>query len=174
MAKTRRGGERPGAGRKPMLSWEERLGLGAEAEERIRKAAEARKQAMVTARNEDLNLREKWARLHDIRARKLKQLREQVPEFPDHLQRQHLRDYLMKNDDVEDATLDVRDAVSALYGSSKIVISTAKLRYGLRREILAALAKDASELLGRPITGRMVERCLEEFRAFARLPQPNV
>src|SRR5262245_39176402 len=115
MAKTRRGGKRPGAGSKPKLSWDQRLNLGAEAEKRLAEVAQARLRAIVAARNDRLNLREKWARLDAIRSRHV----EQLPELPDHLQRRQLRAQLMKDDDVEEALLDVRDAITALYGSHK-------------------------------------------------------
>ena len=65
VAKSRRGGKRPGAGRKLMLPWKARLDLGAEAEERLRKAAEVRRDKMVADRNDRVSLREKWARLED-------------------------------------------------------------------------------------------------------------
>ena len=93
----------------------------------------------------------------------------------DHEQRQQLRDHLMNNDDVEEALLDVRSVLPDLHGRREITVSQHKLRYGLRREILAALAEEANDLLERPITDRMVERCLKEYRAtVARLPKSDV
>jgi hypothetical protein len=169
-AKARRGGKRPGAGRKLVLLWKERLEVGAEADKRLRQAAEARQVAMVEARNERFSLPEKFARLEDIRARKIAQLRKQVPGLPDHLLRQQLRDSLMNNDDVEEAKLDTRDAVGELYSSDKIEISDHQLRYGLRRQVFATVAKEKSKDLRRTITPRMVKQCLEEYRALdARL-----
>jgi hypothetical protein len=140
MANSRRGGKRPGAGRKPKLSWDQRLNLGLEAEERLRKAAEARGDTLVDATNERLNLREKWARLHAVPAE----------------QRQRR---LRHDDAIKETVLDVRDNISDLYGRRKIDISTPGLRYGLRRQVIAALAKETST------TPRFVERCLEECRA---------
>ena len=59
----------------------------------------------------------------------------------DHQQRQQLRDHLMNNDDVEEALLDVRSVLPDLHGSRKITVSPHKLRYGLRREILAGAGR---------------------------------
>src|SRR4051812_24785615 len=96
MAKAR-GGRRVGAGRKPMLRWQKRLLLGADAEKQLGKAAEARLYAKVAARNERLNLEEKWARLGDV-PRRERRARLANPD-----------------DEVAETVLDVRDAVEDLY-----------------------------------------------------------
>jgi hypothetical protein len=159
MAKSRRGGKRRGAGRKPTLSEVDRVALGAEVEARLALAAKARREAMVEARNERFNLQEKRARLNSIPVDERRRRARQSPNWADD----------------DDTVLDIRDAVSALYGSSKIEISIAQLRYGLRRQILAEVAKEKSKKLRRNITPRFVERCLEEHRAVLRwLAEPDV
>jgi hypothetical protein len=111
MANTRRGGKRPGAGRKPRLSVEKRLDLGALVEARLAEAARIRLKEMVEAGNERFNLREKWARLQSI-------------PVAERRRRQSTKRRWADNDDT---VLDVRDAVTALYGSSKIEISISPL-----------------------------------------------
>ena len=59
MAKSRRGGKRQGAGRKPMLSAVERLERGAEVEARLAQEAEYRRAAMVEARTSASTSRKK-------------------------------------------------------------------------------------------------------------------
>jgi hypothetical protein len=155
----RKGGKRQGAGRKPVLSAVERLDLRARVEARLAEAARVRLKEMVEARNERFNLREKWARLQSIPV--------------DERRRRQSTKRNWADDD--DTVLDVRDAVAALYGSNKIEISIAKLRYGLRRQIVATVAKEKSKELRRSITPRLAERCLEEYRAISsRLPKPDV
>jgi hypothetical protein len=159
MAKSRRGGKRQGAGRKPILSAVERLDRGADVNARLLGATQAWVRARVEANYERYNLKEKWARVHSI----------PVAERQRWSQR--------STDDgstAGDAVFDVRDAIRAA-GSKKVVVSPGRAGYRLRCQIIATVAADWSRDLGQNISPRFVERCLEEYRAFESwLLKPDV
>ena len=162
MAKSRRGGKRQGAGRKPTLSELDRLAVGAEANSRIWRATEAWVRARVEAKHERYNLKEKSTRVRSIPLPERKRWS------------QHSED---DGSTAGDAVYDVRDAIGAWMrdGSKKVIVSPGRAGYGLRREIITAVSADWSRKRGRSISPRLVERCLEEYRAIERrLPKPEV
>ena len=156
MVTTRRGGKRPGAGKRPTLSEIDRLAIGAEAEKRIAEAAEARLRALVETKLEPYGLREKWARLRDV---------------PTQERKRWARRSADDGSVTGDTVFDVRADLVALARTGKIIVSHAQLRRGLRREVIATVAKEWSQRLSLTVTPRFVERCLEEYRAIiSRMP----
>lgn len=143
-----KGGRRPGAGRKRILSVEDRLVVGALVEDELRLAAEGQTDAAIRKAFQDVDLESQWRRLHSIPVR----------------QRQAWRRRLLvegKSEEEDDSPISQLLAdVSTDIGDRRHFPGATATPYGARRQALAEIARR------RGLTVRMVEKCLEEYRAF--------
>ena len=136
-----RGGARPGAGRKPVLLPEQRLALGAIIDSMLWRETRVRadQKLQVMLAEDDLPLL--WADLDRSRRGS-----------------RNLRDRLLWD-------IDAAIERGILRGRRGIRGPT-KVAPGIRRRIIRSAALAASQRWQAPISQRMAERCLEEYRAF--------
>lgn len=143
-----RGGKRQGAGRKSILSPEDRLHVGALVEEEIRLAKEQQADAAVRRAFPDIDL--------EIHRRQLKAFsRRQRKAWRGRLQAEGKTE-----EEEEDSRLSqlISDLRAEIGERSRGIAGPAATPSGTRRKALAEVAAR------RGLTIRMVEKCLEEYR----------
>lgn len=144
----KRGGKRLGAGRKEILSEFARIGVGGYVEKRLVEALNMQFQADVRAKYAGTGLEEKWAILNHF------------PTNPKTGKRS-LRG------EARELQLDIQDNIKSRTGSARIFLNRSQRLVG-REAILREVAAQLSAELGRTVTARYVEKCLEAHRAFEK------
>lgn len=145
MSIRRRGGAREGAGRRPILSDEQRLKIGAAIHRRLWRKTQAEFVRSVEAKFGDDNLRALWASLEATpRAGRRKVDPEALAD--------HLADIQAE---IEEGGLQGR----------RYFRGPTRVAPGIRGPIIRSVARAASRLLRASVSERTVERCLEEYRA---------
>lgn len=143
MPATRRGGARKGAGRKPTLTSEQRLHLGALIHARLWQKTRALFDRSLAGRLAEDELPMLWARLHD----------------------QHKAG---RGKDADVTLWDIQAAIEegALQGQRYFPGAT-KVAPGIREQVIRSVARVLSRRWRLYISTRMAERCLEEFRTIS-------
>ncbi len=134
-----RGGKRARAGRKSLLSYEDRLTIGADVHNRLAAAAERKKDAKLDQRL-DPDLKSSWTLLHSL---PLKSRRSATAERL------------------------LYDVKAELAGRDNTRVPHRRV-YGGREEIIREVALERSKELGKRITVRTAEKCLEEYRSITK------
>lgn len=143
---SKRGGKRLGAGRKELLSEFARIGVGGYVEKRLVEVLNERFQADVRATYAGTGIEEKWAMLSQIRPNPRTGQRSAA-------------------DQAEDLILDVQDNIESRNGGARIFLNRGQRKFA-RARIFKEVADQLSADLGRTVTPRYVEKCLEAHRAF--------
>ena len=136
-----RGGARPGAGRKPLLTPEQRLALGAVINDMLWRETRDRADEKLHAVLAEDDLPVLWAD-HDRARRATRNIGDR-----------HLWDIQAA---IEEGVLQGRRRVP---GPTRVAA-------GIRRRVVRSAALAASQRWQTRISERMAERCLEEYRAF--------
>lgn len=136
----RRGGARRGAGRKPVLTWAQRLHVGASVDSLLWRKTYARFDRELDAILAEDDLPQLWEGLH--------RLQQADPEL---LERQ-----------LSDIQASIEEGI--LQGR-RYVTGPTRILPGIRRAILQKVADAASLRWHVAVSERMAERCLEEYRA---------
>jgi len=144
----KRGGKRSGAGRKETLSEFARIGVGGYVEKRLVEALNMRFRADVRAKYAGTGLEDKWAILNQI---------EPNPKTGKRSLRGEAREL----------QLDIQDNIKSRTGAARIFLNPGQRLAG-REAILREVAAQLSSELGRRVTPRYVEKCLEAHRAFEK------
>ena len=154
-----RGGSRPNSGRKAILTWEERLYIGAECQVKFIAAAKEKQQAEIRrifARSDydavianvqmiPVNQRSAWL---------------QSEQYETHCADVEEECHVIAGTDPE-ARTDDGDARPA-----PRIVSVAEQRpYGVRTKIISAVATDWSQRIGGNVSKSTVTRCWEELRS---------
>jgi hypothetical protein len=149
MASAKRGGVRRGAGRKPVLGSLQRLQVGAMVHDALQQETQDRFDRALDARiAEDEELPQIWARLGATPRRGRRDI------------------------DPESLAILLADAQAAIeegvLQGRRYFPGPGTTAPGVREPILRRVARDVSRRWKKRITPRMVEKCLEEYRATMR------
>jgi len=144
----KRGGKRSGAGRKELLSGFARIAVGGRVEKRLVEALNQQFQADVRATYAGTGLEEKWAMLNQL-VLNPKTGKRSLKGAARELQ------------------LDIQDNIKSRTGTARIFLNPSQRLAG-RAAILREVAAQLSSELGRTVTPRYVEKCLEAHRAFEK------
>src|SRR5215218_3491723 len=135
-----RGGARRGAGRKPILTSEQRLEIGAVIHDMLWRATQVRSDRMLAAKLAEDDLPMLWADLDRMRRA-----------HPNVLDRQ---------------LADIQAAIEeGILQGRRYIPGPNRIAPGIRRSIIRRLALAASQRWRLTVSERMAERCLEEYRA---------
>jgi hypothetical protein len=136
-----RGGARRGAGRKPVLTSEQRLLIGAVIHDMLWRETHARSDRALEAKLAEDDLPMLWADLDRMRH---------------------------ANPDIRDRQLaDIQAAIEeGVLQGRRYVPGPIRIAPGIRRPIICGVARAASQRWRLTVSERMAERCLEEYRAF--------
>lgn len=149
-----RGGARENAGRKPKLTFEERLEIGSECEERWREADKANIEAEFAKTTQNVSKEHAKANQVPVHERKA------------WLKSQAGRDY---KDDVSLALREDQDiSDEEERDRPRILQITVKRPKGPGKQIIQQVAAQESKRLNREISIHMVKRCWAEFRKLQR------
>jgi hypothetical protein len=144
MPRSNRGGRRDGAGRKKLLTEEQRVILGTVTAGLLRERTNASADAKFAAQHADTDLEYLWTRLHAVPPENRKK-----PEGQDRLS--------IWLDDIEE---EIRSPpLRGRRWERGPLIAAKRMRLVTFRDV----AKEASQHWGLKITSRMVKRCLDEF-----------
>jgi len=143
MRTARRGGTRQGAGRKPILTDEQRLQIGAAIHRRLWRRTRVEFARAVDAKFADDDLATLWAGLNKI------------PVADRHK---------VDVDDVRLADIKVEIEEGGLHGR-RYFSGPRRVAPRIRGPIVRSVARAATRLFGVSISPRTAERCLEEYRA---------
>ena len=145
---SKRGGKRLGAGRKELLSEFARIGVGGYVEKRLVEVLNERFQADVRATYAGTGLEEKWAILN-------------------HFQPNPKTGKRSLKGGAGELKRDIQDNIKSRTGSARIFLNPSRRLIG-RAAIFREIAAQLSSELGRTVTPRYVEKCLEAHRAFEK------
>jgi hypothetical protein len=143
MRTSRRGGARDGAGRKPILTDEQRLQIGAAIHRRLWRKTRAEFARTVDAKFADDDLLALWAELNKIPTAERRNV---------------------DSDDARLADIQVEIEEGGLQGR-RYFSGPRRIAPRVRGPIVRSVARAASRLFGVSISLRTAERCLEEYRA---------
>jgi hypothetical protein len=155
MIKKNRGGLRRGAGRKPLLTVEEEIAIGAEIHNRIYAARRANKRTgnelVITPALKDL-----WRQLNDI---------------PIEQRRQLARKGMLESYEGDEGLFGQwMSDVQTEIGDMKPLKIAAEGPRGVREQIIRDVAQEKSAHYGMKISERKAERCLESWRSILKKP----
>ena len=150
------GGQRAGAGRKALLGFEERILIATAFEQQATEAAKAKADAQLRAADPSIE--------------EIEDLHRRIQDVPveDRQKRAQKKTPLGEgNSTLDDLVGDLRLWVEG-EGSRKggRLIPAPRRIYAQRKAVLEAVAAEATERFGLPISPRFVEGCVEEYRRF--------
>jgi hypothetical protein len=147
MATAKRGGARPGAGRKPILSDLQRLKVGAAIERRLWRRTRAEFARTIDVKLAEDEVPQNWERLRAVPVADRRRVDKAA------------LDMLL-----EDIAVDIEEGV--LQGRRYLPGPT-RVKPGIRDPIIRSVARAASRMWRVPVSARAAEICLEEYRAMS-------
>jgi hypothetical protein len=150
-AKNAHGGKRSGAGRKPSLSFWERMRIGGLCEEKWRATSEAAALSAFQAQPHIIDVQEEQNRLMKIPV-KLRGSQKPLP------------DGLTVAETIEEVSQEI-DAILSSAGASRYVSIPIRRPQGAKEGVLEEVFVLVSGIPSQKISKRMVKKCWDEFRS---------
>lgn len=148
------GGKRSGAGRKPSLSFWERMDIGCLCETKWRAMSETASLSAFQAQPHIIDVQEEQNRLINIPV-KLRGGQERLP------------DGLTVAETLEEVSREI-DVTLQEAGTSRLVSVPLRRPQGAKQKVLEEVAALLRQAEGKKLTNRMIKTCWDEFRALER------
>ena len=168
MKQKRSGGTRDGAGRRPTLSFAQRVLLGTVIERRLQRKTLFQLRQKVRARYADDELETLWAQLRKIPVADRLKLKAQWKERHGDKPYDLALDSGLIGKLISDVHAEIEKG--GLQGQ-RVFLGPKKTPDGIRKQVLGDLARAATRLWKKPVSARLAEKCLEEVRAITARPE---